>query len=71
VQFDATGGKSGATFQITDDGRFVLKQINEKELAMFLEAAPAYFEYMSRVRIRHILFYFVYLFYFRFYFISS
>lgn len=47
-RFDATGGKSGATFSITDDGRFVLKQINDKELAMFLEAAPAYFDYVSK-----------------------
>jgi len=47
-KFEATGGKSGATFSITDDGRFVLKQINDKEMAMFLDAAPAYFEHLSK-----------------------
>jgi hypothetical protein len=28
----------------------MLKQINDKELAMFLDAAPAYFEYLSKAR---------------------
>jgi hypothetical protein len=27
----------------------VLKQINDKELAMFLDSAPAYFEHLARV----------------------
>ena len=31
--------------------RFVLKQINDKELAMFLDAAPAYFEHLARVSV--------------------
>lgn len=31
--------------------RFVLKQINDKELAMFLDSAPAYFEHLSRVSV--------------------
>lgn len=47
-KFEATGGKSGATFSMTDDGRFVLKQINDKEMAMFLDSAPAYFEHMAK-----------------------
>ena len=44
----AQGGKSGATFLKTVDGRFVVKQITRTELQMFLECAPAYFEYLSK-----------------------
>jgi 1-phosphatidylinositol-3-phosphate 5-kinase len=46
--WNAQGGKSGATFLKTDDGRFVVKQITRTELQMFLEYAPAYFEYLSK-----------------------
>ena len=45
----ANGGKSGATFAKTSDGRFVVKTISRTELQMFIECAPAYFEYMSKV----------------------
>ncbi|GMI55924.1 hypothetical protein ScalyP_jg1490 [Parmales sp. scaly parma] len=44
----ANGGKSGATFAKTSDGRFVVKTISRTELQMFIECAPAYFEYMSK-----------------------
>ena len=43
----AQGGKSGATFSKSFDERFILKVISRVELQMFLEFAPAYFEYMS------------------------
>jgi len=43
--WNAQGGKSGATFLKTTDGRFVVKRITRTELQMFLEYAPAYFEY--------------------------
>jgi 1-phosphatidylinositol-3-phosphate 5-kinase len=46
--WNAQGGKSGATFFKTADGRFVVKQITRTELQMFLEYAPAYFEYLSK-----------------------
>ena len=46
--WNAQGGKSGATFLKTTDGRFVVKQITRTELQMFLEYAPAYFEYLSK-----------------------
>jgi len=46
--WNAQGGKSGATFLKTTDGRFVIKQITRTELQMFLEYAPAYFEYLSK-----------------------
>ena len=46
--WNAQGGKSGATFLKTNDGRFVVKQITRTELQMFLEYAPAYFEYLSK-----------------------
>ena len=46
--WNAQGGKSGATFLKTLDGRFVVKQITRTELQMFLEYAPAYFEYLSK-----------------------
>ena len=46
--WNAQGGKSGATFFKTADARFVVKQITRTELQMFLEYAPAYFEYLSK-----------------------
>jgi len=46
--WNAQGGKSGATFLKTHDGRFVVKQITRTELQMFLEYAGAYFEYLSK-----------------------
>jgi len=46
--WNAQGGKSGATFLKSTDGRFVVKQITRTELQMFLEYAPAYFEYLSK-----------------------
>eukprot|EP00934_Nitzschia_sp_Nitz4_P003840 Nitzschia sp. Nitz4//scaffold5_size260463//118602//124210//NITZ4_000980-RA/size260463-snap-gene-0.42-mRNA-1//-1//CDS//3329555334//3830//frame0 len=44
----ASGGKSGASFARTSDDRFVIKCISRTELQMFLESAPAYFEYLSK-----------------------
>ena len=42
------GGKSGAAFSKSLDGRFIVKVISRVELQMFLEFAPAYFEYMAK-----------------------
>ena len=44
----ASGGKSGASFARTSDDRFVIKCISKTELQMFLDCAPAYFEYLSK-----------------------
>ncbi|KAL3915868.1 MAG: hypothetical protein SGILL_005444, partial [Bacillariaceae sp.] len=44
----ASGGKSGASFARTQDDRFVIKCISRTELQMFLDCAPAYFEYLSK-----------------------
>lgn len=44
----ASGGKSGASFSLTEDQRFVVKCISKTELQMFLDCAPAYFEYLSK-----------------------
>lgn len=44
----ASGGKSGASFSKTTDERFILKCISRTELQMFLDCAPAYFEYLSK-----------------------
>lgn len=46
--WDASGGKSGASFARTLDDRFVIKCISRTELQMFLDCAPAYFEYLSK-----------------------
>lgn len=48
VDWQTSGGKSGAGFSKTGDDRFVIKLISRTELQMFLEFAPAYFEYMSK-----------------------
>lgn len=42
--WNASGGKSGASFSRTTDDRFVIKCISRTELQMFLDCAPAYFE---------------------------
>ena len=44
----ASGGKSGASFARTVDKRFVVKSISRTELQMFLDCAPAYFEYLTK-----------------------
>lgn len=44
----ASGGKSGAAFSRTSDDRFVIKCISRTELQMFLDCAPAYFEYLNK-----------------------
>jgi hypothetical protein len=49
IAWDATGGKSGATFAKSLDGRLVVKSVTKTELQMFLDCAPAYFVYMSHV----------------------
>ena len=43
-----SGEKSGASFARTSDDRFVIKCISRTELQMFLDCAPAYFEYLSK-----------------------
>lgn len=48
ADWQTTGGKSGAAFSKTVDDRFVVKLISNTELQMFLDFAPAYFEYMSK-----------------------
>jgi hypothetical protein len=49
ARWQAQGGKSGASFSKSSDGRFVVKCITRTELQMFLDFAPAYFEYMHKV----------------------
>ena len=46
-KWSAQGGKSGASFAKSKDGRFVCKVIAGVELKMFLHFARAYFEYMA------------------------
>jgi hypothetical protein len=48
ARWSAQGGKSGASFSKTMDERMVIKVISRVELQMFLDFAPAYFEYMSK-----------------------
>jgi 1-phosphatidylinositol-3-phosphate 5-kinase len=48
LNFAAVGGKSGASFSKTADDRFIVKSISRTELQMFLDCAPAYFEYLSK-----------------------
>eukprot|EP00605_Chrysophyceae_sp_TOSAG23-4_P001064 GSChrysophyteH1.ASY1.ANO1.1169.1 assembled CDS len=47
ASWDTQGGKSGASFSKTSDDRFVCKVISQLELSMFIDFAPAYFEYMA------------------------
>jgi 1-phosphatidylinositol-3-phosphate 5-kinase len=48
LMWNAIGGKSGASFSKTSDDRFIIKAISRTELQMFLDCAPAYFEYLSK-----------------------
>ena len=45
--WNASGGKSGARFEKTEDGCFVIKVLRKSEFDVFNEIAPAYFHYMS------------------------
>lgn len=47
-RWSAQGGKSGASFSKSQDERLVVKIISRVELQMFLDFAPAYFEYMAK-----------------------
>lgn len=49
AQWDASGGKSGASFFRTLDDRFIIKHISSKEMQSFLGCLPAYFCYMASV----------------------
>lgn len=47
--WDTSGGKSGAGFSKTSDGKYILKEIPQTELNMFLQMALPYFKYLRRV----------------------
>ncbi|XP_029558182.1 1-phosphatidylinositol 3-phosphate 5-kinase isoform X1 [Salmo trutta] len=47
VNWQARGGKSGAVFYATEDGRFILKQMPRLEVQSFLDFAPHYFTYIT------------------------
>lgn len=42
------GGKSGASFARTWDGRFVVKHLSRTEKQSFLQFAPQYFEHLAQ-----------------------
>ncbi len=48
-KWQATGGKSGAGFGQTQDGRFVMKYVSRDELKTFLKMAKIYFAHMAKV----------------------
>ncbi|XP_028924164.1 1-phosphatidylinositol 3-phosphate 5-kinase isoform X2 [Ornithorhynchus anatinus] len=45
--WQARGGKSGAAFYVTEDDRFILKQMPRLEVQSFLDFAPHYFTYIT------------------------
>ncbi|XP_062972178.1 1-phosphatidylinositol 3-phosphate 5-kinase [Elgaria multicarinata webbii] len=47
LPWQARGGKSGAAFYVTDDDRFILKQMPRLEVQSFLDFAPHYFTYIT------------------------
>nr|XP_034994239.1 1-phosphatidylinositol 3-phosphate 5-kinase isoform X4 [Zootoca vivipara] len=47
LPWQARGGKSGAAFYVTEDDRFILKQMPRLEVQSFLDFAPHYFMYMT------------------------
>ncbi|XP_055858683.1 putative 1-phosphatidylinositol 3-phosphate 5-kinase [Episyrphus balteatus] len=48
VQWEARGGKSGSKFSKTLDDRFVLKEMSPKDIAIFENFAPNYFDYINK-----------------------
>ena len=44
--WQTSGGKSGATFFKTFDGRFLIKEVNKHEMETFKNIAKRYFEYI-------------------------
>ncbi|CAI5745535.1 unnamed protein product [Peronospora destructor] len=49
ANWDANGGKSGASFYRTLDDRFVVKHISSTEIQSFLGCLPEYFKYMASI----------------------
>ncbi|KAF1789311.1 Phosphatidylinositol-4-phosphate 5-kinase, N-terminal domain [Phytophthora cactorum] len=49
ANWDANGGKSGASFYRTLDDRFVIKHISAKEMQSFVGCLPGYFRYMASI----------------------
>ncbi|NXL96853.1 FYV1 kinase, partial [Tyrannus savana] len=47
MPWQARGGKSGAAFYVTEDDRFILKQMPRLEVQSFLDFAPHYFTYIT------------------------
>ncbi|CAM5147944.1 unnamed protein product [Eretmochelys imbricata] len=47
LPWQARGGKSGAVFYVTEDDRFILKQMPRLEVQSFLDFAPHYFTYIT------------------------
>ena len=43
-----TLGKSGASFSSSHDSKYILKSVDEKEIAMFLDLAPNYFRHLFK-----------------------
>ena len=41
-------GKSGATFMLSHDNKYILKVVEEKEFRMFLDLAPNYFRHICK-----------------------
>lgn len=41
-------GKSGATFRLSHDGKYILKTVDEKAVRMFIDLAPNYFRHICK-----------------------
>ncbi|EDW02504.1 putative 1-phosphatidylinositol 3-phosphate 5-kinase [Drosophila grimshawi] len=50
MQWEARGGKSGSRFCKTLDDRFVLKEMNKKEMILFESFVPEYLEYIGKCK---------------------
>ncbi|XP_033330522.2 1-phosphatidylinositol 3-phosphate 5-kinase fab1 isoform X2 [Megalopta genalis] len=48
IQWAARGGKSGSSFCKSGDDRFIIKQMSEIEMQIFLKFGPNYFAYMEK-----------------------
>ncbi|KAH8233686.1 hypothetical protein KR026_011308 [Drosophila bipectinata] len=48
IQWEARGGKSGSRFSKTLDDRYVLKEMNSKDMTIFEPFASKYFEYIDK-----------------------
>lgn len=53
MDWDSSGGKSGASFLKSNCQKYILKEVKKQEMKMFVEIENLYFEYLSKSFFNH------------------